>query len=75
MHQDTLSSPLADRTTSRNDAESIRTEPSPDCILCRQQGRPLYEGLTDYLAETTGHWRIVRRPDPACGLLWLDPAQ
>lgn len=60
-------------TTSRNDAESIRTEPSPNCIVCTRQGHPLYEGLTDYLAGTAGNWRIVRCADPACGLLWLDP--
>lgn len=59
--------------TPRNDAGTIRTEPCPSCIVCGQQGLPLYDGLTDYLAGTPGNWRMVRCADPACALLWLDP--
>ena len=60
-------------TITRNDADTIRAEASPECAVCARPGRPLYEGLTDYLAGTAGQWRMLRCPDAACGLLWLDP--
>ena len=60
-------------TTTRVPADAIRTEPSPHCVVCGQQGRTLYEGLTDYLSGTPGNWRMVRCADPACAMLWLDP--
>lgn len=60
-------------TSARNDADTLRTEASPVCAVCARPGHPLYEGLTDYLAGTAGQWRMLRCPDAACGLLWLDP--
>lgn len=42
-------------------------------MACGCDGVELYDGLTDYLAGTPGTWRMVRCPDPQCGLLWLDP--
>jgi SAM-dependent methyltransferase len=60
-------------TTTPNPADTIRTEPSPRCVVCGQQGLTLYEGLTDYLSGTPGSWRMARCPDPSCAMLWLDP--
>lgn len=52
----------------------MRTRPAPDCRVCGLAGATLYEGLSDRLFGAPGVWRMVRCPDPACGLLWLDPA-
>lgn len=51
----------------------IRASARPRCYLCDRPGRPLYTGLADRLFRTAGRWRMVRCPDDACGLIWLDP--
>jgi SAM-dependent methyltransferase len=48
--------------------------PVSDCPVCGADGVGLYERLTDQLSGTPGTWRMVRCVEPACGLLWLDPA-
>lgn len=52
----------------------LRTRPAPGCGVCGATGETLYEGLQDRLFGAPGSWRMARCPDPACGLLWLDPA-
>jgi 2-polyprenyl-3-methyl-5-hydroxy-6-metoxy-1,4-benzoquinol methylase len=54
-------------------ASEIHTRPSPDCLLCRARGEPLYQALRDRLSVVPGQWQVKRCPDPTCGLLWLDP--
>ncbi|MGD1026978.1 class I SAM-dependent methyltransferase [Candidatus Binatus soli] len=53
--------------------EEIRSRPCPECCLCGAGGKPLYEGLTDRVANAPGQWNLKRCPNPECGLLWLDP--
>jgi SAM-dependent methyltransferase len=53
--------------------DTIRCEPDPKCIACGHEGAELYGGLTDSLTGTPGTWRMVRCPNPQCGMLWLDP--
>lgn len=53
--------------------ETIRSAPSPRCVACGREGIDLYDGLVDHLYGAPGAWRMVRCPDPACGMLWLDP--
>lgn len=52
----------------------IRTEPRPACLLCGSQGRELYRGLEDRLFGVPGQWTLKQCPNPACRLVWLDPA-
>lgn len=49
----------------------IHTEEISHCLLCGEQGRPLYAGLHDRLFGAPGEWGHLqcRR----CGLLWLSP--
>jgi len=51
----------------------IRSAPSRSCIACGHEGVELYEGLEDPICGTPGRWRMVRCPEPQCGMLWLDP--
>lgn len=51
----------------------IRTRAQPNCLLCGQAGRALYNGLQDLLFGAPGSWNIKQCPQPNCGLAWLDP--
>lgn len=46
---------------------------APACYLCGAEGVVLYEELSDRWCGAPGLWNLKRCPDPACGLLWLDP--
>ena len=52
----------------------LRLVPRPACPLCGVGGHPLYRDLVDTVAGAPGRWNVSRCPNPACGLLWLDPA-
>lgn len=43
----------------------------PHCLLCRQEGKPLYTGLSDRLYQAPGKWSYTWCP--RCGLVWLNP--
>ncbi|MFI5166675.1 MAG: class I SAM-dependent methyltransferase [Thermoanaerobaculales bacterium] len=43
------------------------------CLLCGSGAEPLYEGMRDRVYGTPGEWRMVRCPNPACGLVFLAP--
>jgi len=51
--------------------DPIRTEIIPDCLLCGNKGRRIYNGLVDRLYSVGGKWSYVRCPD--CGFIWLSP--
>lgn len=51
----------------------IRTRACPRCYLCGTQGKELYGGLSDRLFGAPGVWNLKQCPNPACGLIWLDP--
>lgn len=51
----------------------IRTKPCPDCYVCNTRGESLYHYLKDLLFDAPGIWHLKKCPDPACGLIWLDP--
>jgi 2-polyprenyl-3-methyl-5-hydroxy-6-metoxy-1,4-benzoquinol methylase len=53
--------------------DQIRSRPYPACYLCGAPGVLLYEGVKDRLFGASGTWHFKRCPNPACGLLWLDP--
>lgn len=53
--------------------DQIRSCPCSACYVCGTRGEPLYENLSDRLFGATGTWNLKRCPNPACGLLWLDP--
>src|SRR2546429_421611 len=53
--------------------DQIRSRPCPDCYVCGGRGTLLYEDLNDRLFGAPGVWNVKRCPNPACGLLWLDP--
>lgn len=53
---------------------SIRTVPRPDCYACGSPGAMCYQGLPDHLFGTHGQWSFRQCTDPACKMLWLDPA-
>jgi 2-polyprenyl-3-methyl-5-hydroxy-6-metoxy-1,4-benzoquinol methylase len=53
--------------------DQIRSRPCPVCFLCGTPGELLYEGVKDRLFGAPGIWNLKRCPNPACGLLWLDP--
>lgn len=53
--------------------DQIRSRLCPNCFLCGAEGELLYEGLKDRLFGAPGIWNFKRCPNPACGLLWLDP--
>ena len=54
-------------------SNEIRTAAAPRCVVCGEQGRPLYSGLRDRLFSAPGEWSHVQCPAAACGLIWLDP--
>jgi len=51
----------------------IRIERLPACILCRDEGRLLYEKLVDRLYGVPGQWSLRKCRNPECGLVWQDP--
>ena len=53
--------------------EEIQSSACPDCYVCGAPGKVLYENLIDRLFGAGGSWDLRRCPDPACGLIWLDP--
>jgi SAM-dependent methyltransferase len=53
--------------------DQIRSRPCPDCCVCGAPGESLYEDVNDRLFGAPGMWNLKRCPNPACGLLWLDP--
>lgn len=52
----------------------IRTVQRVTCIACGGKGEALYRDLQDRLYNAPGTWTIVQCTNPACRLLWLDPA-
>jgi 2-polyprenyl-3-methyl-5-hydroxy-6-metoxy-1,4-benzoquinol methylase len=52
----------------------IREVARPACVVCGSPGAQLYERLDDKLFAIPGAWTMVECMDPACGLLWLNPA-
>jgi 2-polyprenyl-3-methyl-5-hydroxy-6-metoxy-1,4-benzoquinol methylase len=52
----------------------IREVARPACTACGRSGAPLYEGLRDNLFDAAGAWSLVKCTNPACALLWLNPA-
>jgi 2-polyprenyl-3-methyl-5-hydroxy-6-metoxy-1,4-benzoquinol methylase len=54
-------------------ASTMRTQPRPDCYLCRSAGVSRYENLPDRLFGAAGRWNLRACSNAACGLLWLDP--
>ena len=55
-------------------ARALRTAPVPACPACGAGGATLHQGLRDRHFGVPGSWRIARCHDPACAVLWLDPA-
>lgn len=51
--------------------EGIRVNEAPLCLLCSNEGLPLYQGLRDRLFSAPGTWALMRCPK--CGLVWLNP--
>jgi SAM-dependent methyltransferase len=45
----------------------------PECYLCGANGRLLYQNLQDQMFGVPGMWNLKCCPNPACGLVWLDP--
>lgn len=56
-----------------SNANSIGTEPKPDCILCGRRGDILYSDLNDSLFGVPGTWTLRKCRSAGCGLVWLDP--
>ncbi len=52
---------------------SIAAVPCPDCPVCGEPGKALYEGLQDRLFSAPGEWSLSRCGNHDCGLIWLDP--
>jgi len=52
----------------------IRAEPRPRCVLCGNNGRPLYQDLVDVLFGTPGKWDLKACGNGNCDLIWLDPS-
>jgi 2-polyprenyl-3-methyl-5-hydroxy-6-metoxy-1,4-benzoquinol methylase len=52
----------------------IREVARPACTACGRAGAPLYDGLHDKLFEAPGAWSMVKCTNPACAMLWLNPA-
>jgi 2-polyprenyl-3-methyl-5-hydroxy-6-metoxy-1,4-benzoquinol methylase len=60
--------------TSDSTARALRVAPVPACPACGTAGATLHDDLRDQLFGIPGTWRMVRCSDPACSVLWLDPA-
>ena len=57
------------------DEDGVRTQSRPACCACGAPPvRVRYADLTDRLFSVGGKWSLVECSDPACGMLWLDPA-
>lgn len=54
-------------------SDPILGRPRPACPLCGRTGTQRYDGLRDHQFGAPGAWRLVRCPDEACNVLWLDP--
>jgi SAM-dependent methyltransferase len=53
--------------------DEIQARPQPECFVCDTRGQQQYRDLRDRINHAPGLWNISRCPNPACGLLWLDP--
>jgi len=51
--------------------EGVLVQDTPNCLLCGQEGVPLYQGLRDRLFEAPGVWSLMECK--RCGLFWLNP--
>jgi len=51
--------------------EGVLVQDTPNCLLCGQEGVPLYQGLRDRLFEAPGGWSLMECK--GCGLFWLNP--
>lgn len=51
--------------------EGIRVGEVETCLLCGEEGLPLYHGMRDRLFSAAGVWGFLQCPQ--CGLVWLDP--
>ena len=49
----------------------IKTEMTPNCLLCGHEGAVFYSTLTDRLCGVPGQWNFCRCS--RCGLIWLNP--
>ncbi len=53
----------------------VRTQSRPVCSVCgAPPARVRYAGLADRLFSVGGKWNLVECSNPACGMLWLNPA-
>ena len=59
--------------TSAGQENTIRSRPSPNCCLCGQPGKRLYEGTRDWIFDAPGQWNFDICANPDCGLVWLNP--
>lgn len=51
----------------------IRTQPSPNCLVCGNEGQLLYSDLSDGIASVEGKWNLKQCLNPNCASIWLDP--
>lgn len=51
--------------------EGIKVQNVHYCLLCENEGTPLYQNLRDRLFGAPGTWNFFRCPQ--CGLVWLNP--
>jgi len=51
--------------------EGIRVKEVKTCLLCGNEGVPLYQDLRDRLFGAPGIWSLVQCPK--CELVWLNP--
>lgn len=51
--------------------ESVACVPHPRCDLCKSEGTPLLDGVSDKSGNAPGRWQLRRCPE--CGLVWLNP--
>jgi 2-polyprenyl-3-methyl-5-hydroxy-6-metoxy-1,4-benzoquinol methylase len=51
--------------------EDILVKEVPYCMLCGNQGKPVYQVLRDRLYGSPGIWELLRCP--RCELVWLNP--
>jgi len=58
-----------ERTVTVN--EGIRVQQVKVCLLCGNEGVPLYQGLRDRLFGAPGIWSLMQCPK--CKLVWLNP--
>lgn len=54
--------------------DTVRTQSSPNCLVCKAPGKLLYSNLPDGITAVKGKWHLKQCVNSQCASIWLDPS-